>query len=525
MNTVRDDLQVWKESPLVWGGLALALGLSILVFYEGLAFMVKWWEREEYSHGYLIPFITLFLIWQQKDRLERIPFEGSWAGVAVVAFGLFVFLAGELATLYTVVQYGFLIVLLGMAWALLGWRGFRLVAIPLLILFFMVPLPNFLYNNISAQLQLISSEIGVWVIRLFGITVFLDGNVIDLGTMKLQVVEACNGLRYLFPLMTIGFIVAYFYKGAFWKRALVFLSTVPITIFMNSFRIGLIGVTVEYWGQEMAEGFLHDFEGWVVFMASFALLFVEMWILTYIGGEKRPLREVFGLEFPEPTPEGAEVKYRRLPAPFVGAIGLVAAMALGSVALPERQEIVPERTDFAVFPMKVGDWQGREDRLEQIYVDALKFDDYIIADFTRGASEYVNFYVAWYDSQRKGQSAHSPRSCIPGGGWEIKDIRTITVPGATFAGQPLRVNRTQIQKGEYKQLVYYWFQQRGRIITNEYLVKFYMFWDALTKDRTDGALVRLTTVLPPGEEWSAADERLISFAQALQGELGPYVPD
>src|ERR1039457_5061617 len=140
----------------------------------------------------------------------------------------------------------------------------------------MVPLPEFLYQNVSAELQLLSSEIGVWFIRLFGISVYLEGNVIDLGAYRLQVAEACSGLRYLFPLMIIGFLVAYFFKTAFWKRALLFLSSIPITILMNSLRIGAIWLMVEHWGESMEEVSVHEFQGWVVFMASGALLVLEM---------------------------------------------------------------------------------------------------------------------------------------------------------------------------------------------------------------------------------------------------------
>ena len=112
--------------------------------------------------------------------------------------------------------------------------------------------------------------------RLFGVSVYLEGNVIDLGVYKLQVAEACDGLRYLFPLMTIGFLIAYFFKATFWKRALLFLSSIPITILMNSFRVGTIGVMVEHWGVRMAEGFLHEFQGWMVFMASGALMMLSL---------------------------------------------------------------------------------------------------------------------------------------------------------------------------------------------------------------------------------------------------------
>lgn len=519
------DKIIWKETPLVWASMAAALIILLLTFRDGLKVMVATWSMDEYSHAYLLPFIALFLIWQKKEALERIPMRGSWLGLLIVLAGLLLFFAGELATLYAVVQYAFLMVLAGLVLAFSGQRGFKLIWAPLLILFFMVPLPTFLFNNLSAQLQLISSQLGVAVIRLFDISVYLEGNVIDLGTFQLQVVEACSGLRYLFPLMTLSFIAAYFFKGAFWKRAIIFLSSMPITVLMNSFRIGVIGVMVDNWGPSMAEGFLHDFEGWVVFMACTAVLIVEMWLLAKIGKDRLPLREAFGLEFPAPSPKDAEVRQRSVPKPFIASLLLVAAVAGVSATLPERAEVVPQRTDFSSFPLRIGQWQGRGDRLDQIYVDALKFDDYIIADFIGPERHKVNLYVAYYGSQRKGESAHSPRTCIPGDGWEITSITQRAIEGATVAGQPLRVNRTVIQKGESKQLVYYWFQQRGRTITNEYMVKWWLFRDALIRNRTDGALVRLTANVGPGQTLADADRQLAAFARAVSPQLREFVPE
>lgn len=526
MNAVNENVKtIWKETPLVWGALLAVLALLIFMFYDGVSLMVTWWEREEYSHAYMLPFIALFLIWQKKDRLEQIPFQGSWAGLLVALAGIALFFAGDLATLYTVVQYAFLVVFAGLVLSFMGWRSFKIIWVPLLILLFMVPLPNFLFNNLSAQLQLISSQLGVAVIRAVGISVYLEGNVIDLGSFKLQVVEACSGLRYLFPLMTLGFIAAYFFKGAFWKRAVIFLSSLPITVFMNSLRIGVIGVTVDNWGPAMAEGFLHDFEGWVVFMACTFVLVFEMWLLAKIGKDKLPLREAFGLEFPAPSPKDAQVQYRTLPRSFIASALIVAVVAALSTFMPERVEVPPKRADFSTFPLQIGEWQGKGDRMEQIYIDALKFDDYIIADYVDANQQQVNFYVAYYASQQKGESAHSPRTCIPGGGWEITSLTQMDIDGATVAGNPLRINRTVIQKGDVKQLVYYWFQQRGRVITNEYLVKWFLFWDALTRNRTDGSLVRLTAFVKAGESLEEADKRLAAFARASTPQLSAFVPE
>ncbi|HEC05347.1 MAG TPA: VPLPA-CTERM-specific exosortase XrtD [Thiolapillus brandeum] len=517
---------LWRATPVFWALMRIALFLSVLVYFEGIQRMVhRWTVSEEYGYGFLIPPLVLFLIWQKKDKLSQMKFEGSWAGVALVAASLMLFLLGHLATLYVVMQYALVFTLYGLVLSLTGWRVVKELWAPLLLLLFMIPLPNFLFQNLSAELQLISSRLGVAVIRMLGISVYLEGNVIDLGTYKLQVVEACSGLRYLFPLMTLSFISVYFFKAAAWKRAVVFLSSIPITVLMNSFRIGVIGILVEFWGKEQAEGFLHDFEGWVVFMACIVLLLVEMRLLTLFGKDKRPFSEVFGIDFPEEPPEDVEPRRRTVPSPLVVSISLL-VVALASVnALGQRDEIEPSRADFAEFPLHLGSWKGRVDRLDRVYLDALKLDDYTIINYSDGGRWPISFYTAYYASQKTGESAHSPRSCIPGGGWLIKDHKVVRLPGIRAGKDVLEVNRLLIRKGDYVQLVYYWFQQRGRIITNEYLVKWYLFWDALTRNRTDGALVRLTVLLKPDESIDEAEDKMKSLLNVLVPALDAYIPN
>ena len=526
MTSNSNPTMVWKE-PLAWWISLIGLGSVVMfVFFDGLKELLHIWGiREEYSYGYMVPAITAFLIWQRKDQLERVAFTGSWAGVALMFFGLCVFQLGELSGLYLLVQYAFLLVVAGLALALTGWAGFRVIAVPLLLLAFMIPLPSFFLTEISSQLQLISSQIGVGFIRLFGISVHLEGNVIDLGVMKLQVVEACSGLRYLFPLMTLGFIAAYFFKGAFWKRAIIFLSTIPITVLMNSLRIGAIGVMVEYWGKSMAEGFLHDFEGWVVFMACTAVLVGEMWVLARVGAEGQSLQEAFGLDFPAPTPKDALIQYRLLPRPFLAA-GLLVVIAAGITAtLPPRVEATLARQEFSNFPLTIGEWNGKIGSIEQQYLDELRLDDYVISDFMAPGKLPINFYTAYYASQRKGQATHSPRTCLPGGGWQITSLTQHEIDGLNTPAGKLRVNRSLIQMGEHRQLVYYWFQQRGRNLTNEYLVKWFIFWDSLTRSRTDGALVRLVMPVPPNFDLAEADKQLDGFVKQVNPLLSAFVPE
>jgi exosortase D (VPLPA-CTERM-specific) len=505
-----------------WTALALAGVCLALIFRDGLAYVIQLWGlKDEYSYAYFIPLIAAFLVWQRRDLLERLPFTGSWAGVAVTALGLLLFAAGELAALYIVVQYAFLLTLFGVVLAYTGWRPLRYLWAPLVLLLFTIPLPDFLYIQVSQKLQLISSQLGVWVVRLCGISVYLEGNVIDLGNFQLQVVEACNGLRYLFPLMTLGFVTALFFRAPLWQRILLVLSTVPITVLMNSFRIGVIGVLVDRYGPAQAQGFLHDFEGWLIFMACFALLFLQMWLMGRLSG-KRSFHSIFALELP---PRASVARTARpMNAPAWSAVALLAAATLPALLLPQRVEIVPPRADFQAFPFKLGAWNGRQQYLAAEYSNALKFTDYLLADYVAPRRAPVNLYISYYESQRKGESAHSPKVCLPGGGWIIEDFRTHAVTGLTAGGRPFVVNRAVMAQGNERQLVYYWFQQRGRVITGEYQVKWFLFWDALTRNRSDGSMVRLVAPIPPGMSEAQADASLQEFARTLVPRLAPFIP-
>ena len=516
---------VWRLSPGPILAAAAAGALSLWLFWDGLEIMGAWWiNNPEYSHCLLIPPIAAFLIWQQKDRLERIAFEGSWWGVVLVLLGGALLVLGQLATIYTLVQYAYLVTLYGLVLSFTGARAFRVLAVPLLILAFMIPLPQFVLFNLSTKLQLLSSGLGVWFMRLLGISVFVEGNVIDLGGYKLQVAEACDGLRYLFPLMTLGFLIAYFYKGAFWKRALLFLSSIPVTLLMNSWRIGTIGFMVEHWGIGAAEGFLHEFQGWMVFMLSAALLLAEVVLFNRIGREAATWRELFGVEFPAPTPRGAALRTRPLPRTFIAASAVLSAFVIITLALPRAAEIIPVRTAFVEFPMNIGAWTGRRDVLEGVYIEQLKLDDYLLADYVNDGNRQVNLYMAYYGSQRKGEAVHSPRSCLPGGGWQFRDFGQRELP-VRIEGRNLRVNRTLSELGSRRELVYYWFQQRGRVVTNEFAVKWYLFWDALSRHRTDGALVRLIAPVPTGGDAAQADRLLTEFAARIAPSLPKYIPD
>lgn len=500
------------------GMFILALVVAVIAYWSGLSEAVsRWSNQEEYSHGFLIPLVSLYILWEKRQVIAAYIGPPMWSGVAVVAVALVIFVVGEISALFILIQYSFVMVLIGLSMIFVG-KATRYTFIPILLLLFAIPLPYVIEVVLTAKLQLVSSWLGVQVIRLFQIPVFLEGNIIDLGVYQLQVVEACSGLRYLFPLMSLGFIAAYFYQAAFWKRAVVFLATIPITVLMNSFRIGVIGVMVDNWGISMAEGFLHDFEGWIIFMACAFILFLLVLFLELVTGRKKSLASLFGVVQPDSQMQQTYNQPVTMSKPLFIVIGLLVIVMIATRFVDNRTEQVPEHRNFISFPLQLDGWVGEHDKINDRVVGQLGMTDYLFANYTGPSSRGVNMYVAYYDSQRKGVSPHSPRVCIPGGGWEIIDFNRIEVQGNNL-------NRVLIQNGENRQLVYYWFQGRGRIIANEYLNKWYLFTDALFENRTDGALVRYVTPVFPDEEMAQAEARIQDLMLETQPALKQYIPE
>lgn len=506
---------------LVLGAIAVLL---LAVFREGLAAMVYWWQEPEYTHGYLIPFLAAWLLFIRSEALAAVRPAPAGSGLVVMACGIAGFVVGELSSLYIIVNYALLLTLWGLAITLLGWRGAQTIWASLLFLLFMVPLPYFIRYNLTADLQFLSTEIGAQVLRLLGVPVHVEGNVIDMGVSKLQVVEACSGLRYLFPLMSMGYICGYLFRGPLWQRWLIFLSTIPITIVMNSVRIAITGIIYDRWGIGAGDEFLHFFEGWVIFVGCIALLFAEMTLFAVISRQR--LDDVLDIALP------TRADVRRFGAllnagrPGRIALGMLLA-ALGiSLALSNRTETIPAHQTLASFPLVLGDWRGREGAISPEELGKLRLTDYTMINYTSEMHLPVQIYVAYYDSQRKGASVHSPRACLPGGGWRIYSHDVAEVADVGPQGEALPVNRTLIGMGESRMMVYYWFMQRGRNITNEYLVKWFIFQDGITMRRTDGALVRLMVPLPDTTEAriAEADATLAAFLRVAYPRLAYHIP-
>lgn len=508
---------------LVWFGLAVVSTLP--VFWLGLTGLAEAWSRPEFSHGPVIPVLSFYMFLRELKDVPppEQPVTDRWPGVVVIALALTLAVLGNLVRIDDLVFYALIVWVAGLVLTGFGWARGRVFWPSVLHLVFMLPLPQFLYWQVNTTLQLISSEVGVGLVRFAGVPVFLDGNIIDLGVYKLQVAEACSGLRYLFPIMSFTYVFAVLYRGPVWHKLVLLLSAVPLAILMNSVRIGIIGILVDAQGIEQAEGFLHAFEGWVIFLACIAILFAMAKAMQWLSGDRRPLGEALEMDF---SGLGAQLaRVRGIPASggLVAAACLTTAISAAWLVAPARDVAAPERDPFVLFPRQLAGWSGTATALPPNVEATLGADDYLTAFYHHpGEAAGVDLLMTYYQVQTDGDAIHSPEVCLPGAGWEVFRIEPteIDLPGLG----PMTLNRAVIQKGLEQALVYFWFEGRGRQLTSDFAAKFYTVADGMTMGRSDGGLVRVITPVGPGGA-AEADARLSRFLAGIAGRLPRFIPE
>lgn len=511
-----------------WGMFWLVVAVlgAAVFFQDGLNALLTAWQLPEYSHGPLIPVLSLLLFLRQ---LKDVPvntgtINDRWVGVGVVMLALAFGTLARLANIGDIAAYALILWVGGILLISFGWRTGRHFWPPVLHLVYMLPLPDTLYYKISTWLQFISSELGVWFLRLLTVPVFLDGNIIDMGVYKLHVAEACSGLRYLFPILSFSYIFAVLYKGPMWHKAVLLISAAPITVFMNSVRIALAGYIVNSYGVEWVEGFTHFFEGWVIFVSCVVLLFLLARIMLFFHPVKMGLAEALDLDTDGLWTQARRIRLVQPSAALITAAALAGVASLAWYTTPERGQIEVVRESFQLFPRELGDWRsGPHKRLDSAVERTLGADDYHQVTLARADGPEVGLFMAWYADQGRG-GVHSPEICLPGGGWEIAWLERTNITAEIGSDQPFNINRAIIQKGETRMMVYYWFDQKGRKVAWDLAAKLWLIVDGVRTGRTDGALIRLTTLIELGESDAEAEARLMDALLALQDPLPRFVP-
>ena len=270
----RDNASSSVRASVPWISIAWFGALLAACYAPVLERLVRnWIDDPDMGHAFFVPVIAGYIAWQRRDEILTCPLRSSPWGLAVVAFGALQLYIATLGAELFLARTAFIVSLAGVVLYLGGWRSLRLLAFPLFLLCFMVPIPAILYNQVTFPLQLIASRVAEVSLSLLGLPVLREGNVIELPSQTLNVVEACSGIRSLLSLSFLSLVYAYFFDKKVWMRAVLLLATIPIAIAANASRVTLTGILSEY-QPDLAEGFFHSAEGWVIFMVALVMLVV-----------------------------------------------------------------------------------------------------------------------------------------------------------------------------------------------------------------------------------------------------------
>jgi len=269
-------------------GLGLvAIGLAVL-YRDVVPELVRAWGTDDnYSHGYLIPPIAAYFAWERRHKFLSAPASTSIFGLIVVLGSLLVLTLGVLGIELFLTRVSLLGVLAGSVLFLFGWARLRVMLFPLAFLVLMVPIPAIIFNQIAFPLQLIASQFGEAVIRAVNIPVVREGNVLILANITLEVAEACSGIRSLISLLTLAIVFGYIGDTRNWARLFIAAAAIPVAVITNGARVAGTGVAAHYYGKAAAEGFFHEFSGWLVFIVAFALLLLLHRVLVMIAPDRR----------------------------------------------------------------------------------------------------------------------------------------------------------------------------------------------------------------------------------------------
>ena len=240
----------------LWAAAVLTALVASLYLRVGVKLVEDWYIIPDFAHGFLIPFFCAYVIWEKRQAIRATPLEPTWAGTGLVFLALCTYITGIYGAELFLARLSGIMLLLGLIWTFAGWRMLRVLQFPLLCLLLALPFPAVIFNQITFPLQLLASRAASWMLPLMNVPVLREGNVIELPMMRLEVAEACSGIRSLMSLFTVAVIYGYLLEPSTLRRTLLALASIPIAVVANALRIVGTGLCVQFWDPEKGHGLL-----------------------------------------------------------------------------------------------------------------------------------------------------------------------------------------------------------------------------------------------------------------------------
>lgn len=496
--------------------ITLLTALFLLLFRTSFVKLLETWSTSsDYSYGFIIPIVSGYIVWlKRKDWLE-LPLKIIWWGLPIIVLSAIILAFGLLENHPVFRNYAIVLMIFGIVLFNCGFHFTKALLMPILFLLLMIPLPNTVEVYFTSSLQSLSSWLSVQLIRLLGISVALEGNIVDIGIIQLNIVKACSGLRYVLPLFAVGIIYAYLMEKNRWKQFILTISTIPIAVLTNALRIAAVAILIEYFGINATKGFAHSITGFLVFFTALSFLVVEHWLLSFLYKSESPHNETTNSTKQLPTNTNLQ-ETKNLPNLSFIISSTLLLLFVGLTFVNVLAEV--PRKDFATFPLRLKDWEGKRDFMDDDIFKATQADDYLLLNYKNAKTwETVNFFIAFH---QRDLVVHLPSFCMPAAGWSTKKLEDISWPPVARGKVSLLVSEMYLDK----QLMVFWMETRKKRYTRYYTPKWDAIFTALSGKRPCLSVVRLSTVMDKGETVEESTQRLLRFYKDFQPILDQYVP-
>jgi len=498
---------------------SLALLFLIAILYARVLahLFSEWVHGKDFSHGIVVPFFALYLIWQDRKNLTPVTPAPSWAGLPLVVLSMAMLVLGTLGADIFFPRVSLLILLAGLTILFQGWALFRAVLFPWAFLVLMIPIPALIMNRVTFPLQLLAAKLSARLLESVGVVVLLQGNILTLASgQQLDVAEACSGIRSLLTLITLAIVYGYLMETRKWVRVALVCLTLPIAVLANSFRVFTTGLLRQFGYIDEAEGTPHALAAVLIFAVALMMLFAVHRLISIVW-KSGPVVPLIGTHPEEQLPGGAPFKSLSFRYWIVAAL-------LFAVFIGLQAHSSGEVKHAGFLTKQIGAWTSSEVSISQEELDILGPGEYLqrnYSDAGRPPTE-VNLFIPFLPSQAAGDTIHSPDHCLLGAGWFPLSREVVQVKRTD--GSTMPVNRYVVSKSGQRQLVLYWFQAHSRVVASEWQAKYYLIADSIRMNRSDGGMVRFMTPMIKGESTEAAQARMMTLGSQLLPMIDRYLP-
>ncbi len=470
----RSNRQVW-----IFG---LILAAAFFFCFSGVirTLILFWWNNDMYSYGFLIPWISLYLIWIRRHELRQMPIIPNYTGGLFIVFGgLSLFLLGQIGAVIVLQELSLILTIVGIVLLLLGTRILRLLWFPIAYLLFMVPVWSFAIDPLHLPFQMFSASLGVKLLHLLGVPAYHQGTYIELPNVVLEVAKACSGVNYLIAVVAIGIPVAYHFLEGWLIRGLLVAFAVILAALGNSVRVALIGFISYHWTGEYIHGPYHVLQGLSVSMVGYLALFTGLSVLTKFSPKlaQTAKREAF-------IP-GSGLNYKKWKMTFLVLTVSFLLLTAGIYVSLRKPSPVVLKAPFSSFPLQIGPWKGIEAPSDFAIFRESGADQELSRRYEKRSGEAEKLYIGYFESQDQNKKLI---------GYKTGDLdqssSSIQIPldsGYIAAHQIIQhlENRNR--------LVLYWYDLNGRMVANRFVAKAYLAWNSLVLKGTNGAVVMLSS--------------------------------